>query len=207
MLNVFDIQRGSFHDGPGIRTVVFLKGCNMSCFWCQNPESQKSGKEILYYENLCRGCQKCIEVCPMHCRTIRDGRMTYNRGICTHCERCVEICNTTALQTSGQMMDVKDVMAEVLQDQDMYRISGGGMTVSGGEPLLQSEECVKLLKLAKEYGIHTAVETAGAVKWNVFEEILPYLDMIYLDIKIFDSDSHRKHCGIGNEMVLENAEN
>ena len=206
MLNIFDIQRGSFHDGPGIRTVVFLKGCSMSCFWCQNPESQDMRVEILDYQNLCKGCEQCINVCAMNCYSIQNGTRTYDRSKCIQCGRCAEVCYSGALQKSGQIMKIEDILRIVLSDMDMYRISGGGLTLSGGEPLLQSTGCAKLLKMAKEYELHTAVETAGNVPWEAYDRVLPYLDLVFFDVKSMNEKMHKKACGCSAEQIQSNLE-
>jgi len=205
-LNVFDIQRGSFHDGPGIRTVVFVKGCNMTCFWCQNPESQKSKPQLMVYSDRCIGCGKCLTVCQNHCHKIVDGERIFDKNACVACGICAENCNTETLQISGKSMTEDEVMEIVLKDMEMYRLSGGGITISGGEPLLQHTACTSLRKKTKEKGIHTAIETCGNAPWKCFEEMLPYLDLVYMDIKDLDEERHIKNCGTTNKTVLRNFE-
>ena len=204
LLQVFDIQRGSYHDGPGIRTVVFLKGCNMTCFWCQNPESQNMKSEMLFYRERCIGCGACAEACPLHCIQQTDAGLVWERSRCTSCGICATVCPTNARQCSGRMETVGQIWAEVKKDAALYRISGGGLTLSGGEPLLQPDGCRALLQLAKEAHMGTAIETAGNRKPTVLAGLLPWLDDIFLDIKLLDTREHQRFCGCGNEHVIEN---
>lgn len=203
-LNVFDIQRGSYHDGPGIRTVVFLKGCNLSCFWCQNPESQDTKKQVLFYKSRCVECGACVEICPSKCYEVTEEGIVYHRENCIGCGACIPGCCGEALEMSGKMMSVDDVLAEIMKDEAYYRLSGGGMTVSGGEPLLQAEPLKELLKKAKEAGINTAIETAANVGNKVLEEVLPLVDFIFIDLKLLDSELHRKYCGCKNDKIIDN---
>lgn len=203
-LNVFDIQRASYHDGPGLRTVIFLKGCNENCFWCQNPESQSSGTEILYYQNRCIKCGACEAVCSEHAHSIENGVHIYDRERCRACGKCVQSCCTEALQQSGRMRDVDLIVEEVLLDRESFELSGGGITISGGEPLLQIDGLEELLCNLHNMGIHTAVETAGNVPWRFFERILKYLNLIFIDLKHADSEVYQKHMGSGNQRILEN---
>ncbi|NLW10294.1 MAG: glycyl-radical enzyme activating protein [Firmicutes bacterium] len=168
-VNIFDIQRFSYHDGPGIRTVVFLKGCNMRCLWCQNPESQSPDPEVLYHEHLCTGCGKCLQVCPYGCHRIDNGQRVFIREKCTACGKCVELCYAGALELAGAEVEIEDILRIVRRDIPFYQISQGGVTLSGGEPFFQAEASLKLLQACKEEGIHTAVETAGNVEWAVIE--------------------------------------
>ena len=204
MLNVFDIQRGSYHDGPGIRTVVFLKGCNMACLWCQNPESQKMKKEILFYAERCIGCGCCREICPNGCFSAGEGgAILYDRTNCDACGRCVDVCCSSALQASGAMMTEEEVFCEVMKDKTLYGMTGGGLTLSGGEPLLQHEACVTLLKMTKQAGVSTAVETAGNVGKDVLRAVLPWLDYVLIDLKLLSGQKHQSYCGCSNKTVLE----
>jgi pyruvate formate lyase activating enzyme len=201
---VFDIQKFSYHDGPGIRTTVFLKGCNLNCFWCQNPESQKKAPQIMYYSNNCIECVSCIGVCDNEAIYVKQGgglKIDYSR--CKNCGRCVEICPTTALKTAGKEMTVSEVLDIVEQDREMYELSGGGMTVSGGEPLLQ-KNIVELLKEAKRRNISTAIETAGNVSCEMLKKVVPYTDLFLYDIKTFDEKKHVKYCGCSNKKILAN---
>jgi len=202
---VFDIQRCCVHDGPGIRTTVFLKGCNLRCFWCHNPESWRMGRDLMYYPQKCISCGKCFDSCPLGCHILKDGgEHVIDREKCTLCGACVKKCYPGALILSGRERGVEDVMKSVRADAAFYRNSGGGMTVSGGEPLLQPEFTLALLTAAKEEGIHTALDTAGHVEFAVMERVLPQADLLLFDCKCMDSAVHRQVTGAGNERVLEN---
>lgn len=180
---IFDIQRNSFVDGPGIRTTVFFKGCNLNCQWCHNPESQAAKPQILFYKEKCTGCGRCKDI------TTDDADF-----LCFHGAK--EIC--------GRDYTADEVMKEVLKDKAFYDNSDGGVTFSGGECMLQIDFLCELLKRCKENGIHTAVDTAGNVPWNCFEKILAYTDLFLYDIKLSDSDKHRQYVGTDNRLILEN---
>lgn len=180
---IFDIERNSFVDGPGIRTTVFFKGCNLSCAWCHNPESQSLKKEILFYQNKCIGCGRCEGL------TVNDESF-----LCFHDAK--EIC--------GKEYSVDEVFGEIVKDKAFYENSGGGVTFSGGECMLQIDFLCKILKKCKENGIDTAVDTAGHVSWEYFEKILPYTDLFLYDIKCFDAEKHKQYTGVSNELILEN---
>jgi glycyl-radical enzyme activating protein len=206
-LNIFDIQHFSWHDGPGIRTVVFLKGCNLRCFWCHNPESQDAGAELFYHEERCIRCGKCVKVCPTGCHSITEqDEHRFDRTHCVCCGKCAEVCYSEALQVSGEIVAIDDVMAEIVKDVEFYEISGGGVTLSGGEPLIQPEGCRELFgRLRKLDGnINTAIDTAGNVPWSAFEMVLPVTDYLLFDIKTLNDDIHRKATGVSNRLILEN---
>lgn len=205
-MKVFDIQRGSFHDGPGIRTVVFLKGCNMSCTWCQNPESVSGQMQMMYYETMCSKCGECVEICPAKALYLENGQVHYDASKCTLCRKCEDVCCYDARYFVGDEISEEDIFQEVMEDREMYRISGGGLTLSGGEPLLQPRACRRLLKLAKEQKIHTLIETAGNLEWGCFEEVRPFTDQFYIDLKMMDEDMHKKYCGCSNNRILFNIE-
>ena len=188
----FDIQRNSFVDGPGIRTTVFFKGCNLKCAWCHNPESQSAKPQMMFYKDKCTGCGKCKSVCPYHLEQ------------CELCGKCTLYCPVDARKVCGKEHTVDEVLKEVLKDQAFYETSGGGVTFSGGECMLQIDFLVEILKKCKENGIHTAVDTAGHIPFESFEKILPYTDLFLYDIKIFDSQKHKQYVGVGNELILEN---
>ena len=180
---IFDIQHCSVHDGPGIRTTVFFKGCNLKCRWCHNPESQSGEKEILFYQNKCMGCGRC------------KGIAKEDSGFfCYHDARII----------SGYDYTVDEVLKEILKDKSFYNTSKGGATFSGGECMLQVEFLAEILKACKENGIHTAVDTAGCVPFERFERILSYTDLFLYDVKCMDSEKHRQYTGVGNELMLEN---
>ena len=201
---IFDIQRFSINDGPGIRTTVFIKGCNLCCFWCHNPESQKPYPQIQFFPSKCIGCGKCVEVCTNSARLYNQGKRVYLRQLCVNCGKCAEVCNAEALVLCGKRMTVKEVIEKVKKDLPFYRISGGGVTFSGGEPLLQVEFLKELLMECKRQNIHTAVDTAGNVIWEMFEEILPYTDLFLYDIKCMDESKHKEATGSGNVWILKN---
>ncbi len=189
---IFDIQRNSYVDGPGIRTTVFFKGCNLRCAWCHNPESQSPKPQMMFYKNKCTGCGKCKEKCPNHLES------------CEFCGKCTLYCPHDAREICGKEYTVDEVMREILKDKVFYENSGGGVTFSGGECMLQIDFLEKILKSCKENGIHTAVDTAGHVPYERFERILPYTDLFLYDIKCFDSEKHKQYTGVGNELILEN---
>ena len=188
---IFDIERCSFVDGPGLRTTVFFKGCNLKCMWCHNPESQNFKPEMLFYKDKCKGCGKCIQVCPAS-------------GECILCGKCELYCLVDARKVCGKEYTSDEIFEEIVKDKTFYDNSGGGVTFSGGECMLQSDFLVEILKKCKEIGIHTAVDTAGHIPFENFEKILPYTDLFLYDIKIFNSEKHKKYIGVGNELILEN---
>ena len=189
---IFDIQRASFVDGPGIRTTVFFKGCHLRCKWCHNPESQNPHPEVMVHKNKCTGCGKCAEVCPHHLAK------------CEMCGKCVAACPAGARQIYGYAKSIEDIVAEVKKDKAFYDPSGGGVTVSGGECMLQIDALCELLKQCRENGIRTAVDTAGDVPWTHFEKILPFTDLFLYDVKCFTEALHQEGTGISNKRLLEN---
>ncbi len=189
---IFDIQRNSYADGPGIRTTVFFKGCNLRCAWCHNPESQSPEPQLMFYKNKCTGCGKCKEKCP------------YALESCTLCGKCTLYCPHDAREICGKEYTVDQLLREVLKDKTFYETSGGGVTFSGGECMLQIDFLEEILKVCKENGIHTAVDTAGHVPYEYFERILPYTDLFLYDVKCYDRDKHRQYTGVGNQLIFEN---
>ena len=192
---IFDIQRNSFVDGPGIRTTVFFKGCNLRCRWCHNPESQSFEKQMMFYKDKCTGCGKCREVCPNHLKK------------CDFCGKCELYCPADARKVCGREYTPAEVFAEVIKDKAFYDNSGGGVTFSGGECMLQLDFLCEILEKCKATSIHTAVDTAGNVPWESFEKILPFTDLFLYDIKAFGAELHRKGTGVSNELILENLKN
>lgn len=188
---IFDIVRNSFVDGPGIRTTVFFKGCNLSCAWCHNPESQEHSPQMMFYKDKCIGCGKCLEVCK-------------NPDNCILCGKCTFYCPADARKICGKEYTVDEVFAEIIKDKAYYDNSGGGVTFSGGECMLQIDFLTEILKKCKENGIHTAVDTAGHIPFEHFERILPYTDLFLYDIKILDSEKHKKYVGVDNYLILDN---
>lgn len=202
---VFNIQRYSLHDGPGIRTTVFIKGCPLRCLWCCNPESQRLEPQILFTHDRCIGCGACITTCPEGAiRIDEDGARRIQAEKCTLCGLCIEDCYAGALELIGREMTVGEVLAEVEADRPFYDQSGGGMTLSGGEPTVQSQFSLRLLQGSKALDIHTAIETCGYVGWAVWESLLPHLDLILYDLKEIDPERHKCWTGVSNDLVLDN---
>ncbi len=202
---VFDIQRFSVHDGPGVRSTVFLKGCPLSCAWCSNPESQRSQPEMLYFRHLCTGCGACVSACPNRALTPRGTDLARSNG-CTLCGACAAACPRHARSVSGRSMSVEEVCAVVREDWRMYMQSGGGVTCGGGEALAQPVFLRALLtELHEELGFHTCLDSSGFAPWETLEALLPVLDLILLDIKHMDDAAHRKATGCTNGPILRNA--
>ena len=201
---VLDIKGNSLDDGPGIRTVVFFKGCPLSCAWCHNPESKKAAPEISFAKSECVGCDTCIGLCPENALD-RKNPYFIDRDRCTLCAACTENCPSGALSMVGTPMSIQEICTVVAKDKPFYKNSGGGVTLSGGEPTLLMDFLSDLLQRFKAEGIHTLLETCGLFEFDLFEKkVLPYIDTIYYDIKIFDPDIHRQFCGVKNDRILEN---
>jgi len=201
---VFDIQRFSIHDGPGIRTTVFLKGCPLTCPWYHNPESQRRDPQLLFYANKCIGCGKCFEVCPVSGALMPDSKERINRERCDSCGKCTETCYAQALEMCGKEMTVEQVIAEVEKDRPFYETSDGGMTISGGEPLAQPEFTVELLETAKRAGLHTALDTSGYGSPDALRRAAAFTDLVLFDIKIADPERHQQATGVDNRQILAN---
>ncbi len=202
---IFNIQKFSVHDGPGIRTTVFLKGCPLDCAWCSNPESQSFAPELMTRDVNCRACGACMRACPQVAISLskKNGRII-DRQKCDSCFVCVESCLYNSLLRCGTLMTVREVLDEVLQDRIFYNNSGGGVTLSGGEPLSQPEFSRALLQACKEEGLHTAIETAGYSPWNQMQSVIEFVDLVLFDIKHLDDEAHRKTTGASNDVILEN---
>jgi pyruvate formate lyase activating enzyme len=201
---VFNIQRGSIHDGPGIRTTVFLKGCTLRCLWCHNPESIDQDSELIYNSEKCISCLRCIDVCPNNCHSAGEERRTFSRTHCTACGECASVCPAEALENAGYIISAEDAAAEAARDIPFYRNSGGGVTVSGGEPLMQPGFTESLLVRCRNRGIHTAVDTAGNVPWSAVQQVLPCTDLFLFDVKAADPELHRRLTGSPNGRILSN---
>ena len=201
---IFNIQRFSIHDGPGIRTTVFLQGCNLRCYWCHNPESNPVRPVVEFFPEKCILCGMCVETCPEGAQQIEGDQRLYYRELCQACGKCVEECFARALVLPAREMTAEEVMAEVHRDRDYYNDSGGGVTFSGGEPFLQKEFLLELLRLSKRAGLHTAVDTAANVPFEWIEEALPYTDLFLFDCKVIDEERHRAVTGVSNRRILEN---
>lgn len=200
---VFGIQRFSIHDGPGIRTTVFLKGCNVNCRWCHNPEGISLKPVIGYTASKCVGCGGCAEVCPHGCHSMTDGEHHFDRTACVACGKCVQVCPAHALELFGKRMTADEVMQVIVKDRRYYRREGG-VTLSGGEALLQKDFVLELLRRCQAEGIPCALETNGVHRFETLREVMPYVDLFLLDYKATDPEVHREYVGCGNELVLQN---
>ena len=200
---IFDIQRGSYVDGPGIRTTVFMKGCNLKCAWCHNPESQRTMPERMFYKSKCVSCGKCTTVCP-------NGALSFDKDPhldpdkCTLCGKCALWCPADAISICGKETDTESVFREVRKDKAFYDTSGGGVTVSGGECMLYPDFVAELLSMCRKDGISTAVDTAGNVPFESLEKVIPFADMFLYDIKCASPETHRKFVGTDNTRILDN---
>ena len=200
---ITNIQRFSVHDGPGIRTTVFLKGCPLSCIWCQNPETISSYPEILYFHNHCIECKNCIEVCPNQCFSWED-KIRFRCDNCDQCGLCLDNCPVGALKWSSNKTSSDEISEEVMKDKVYYDVSGGGITLSGGEPLHQIDFCHDLLSKSKALGLHIAFDTSGYITSEALLKIIPFVDLFLYDIKFFDNDLHKKYTGKSNDIILAN---
>ncbi len=204
---IFNIQRFSLHDGPGIRTTVFMKGCPLKCFWCANPESQEVNPNLIVRNIQCKRCGACINACPHEAiRMGESGEREIDWEKCDHCLVCVDACIYQSMNRCGEYMGIKEVVDEVIRDEAFYVNSGGGVTLSGGEPLLQIEFAAQLLKSFKAKGLHTAVDTCGFVSGSGIETILPFVDLFLWDIKHLDGKKHARSTGVSNDRILKNLE-
>lgn len=200
----FNIQKYSIHDGPGIRTTVFLKGCPLECWWCHNPESQKVKQQFIFWSNKCIGCLDCVKVCPEGAISLSKGGFCHDESKCKLCGKCAEACPSEALELVGKRSDLHDVMKEVEKDRIFYEESGGGVTFSGGEPLVQIDFLDSLLAASKEKGLHTAVDTSGHAPWENIQRIKDKVDLFLYDIKHMDDEKHKLYTGVSNKLILEN---
>jgi len=204
---ISDFQRFSIHDGPGIRTIVFFKGCPLRCIWCQNPETIASRPEIMLIPNNCIGCGRCMEECPPNCISGSTGRVcAIDRHRCDlpACGKCQQLCYANAINISGRYLTVSEVLAVVDRDRAFYDRTGGGVTFSGGEPFAQPRFFRELARAAKADGLHTAVETCGFATWDIISSIIRFLDIVLYDLKHMDSEKHVQGTGVPNHLILEN---
>ena len=201
---LFNIQRFSLHDGPGIRTNVFFKGCPLRCIWCHNPEGFDKAPELEYNAVKCIGCGRCAAACPEGCHSLVEGEHILNRDKCVRCFRCVDACVAGALLAAGREYTVGEVMEKVELDRPFYENSDGGITLSGGEPFFQPEFALALLEESKKRGLHTAVETCGMCPEDVIRRAAPLVDLFLFDYKITGEEEHRKYTGAGQETILKN---
>ena len=203
-LTIMEIERFAIHDGEGIRTTVFLKGCPLHCHWCANPESQKLDTLLMYYRKKCSGCGSCVSACQNEAIKWQENRPVFIRDKCRACEECQKVCLSEAIAFSGKVMKIDDIMAEVLRDKEYYDISGGGITLSGGEPFSQFDGALQLLKKSKENNLNTAVETSGYTKTENLQEVLPFVGSFLFDIKHVDAEKFKLFTGGELSIVLEN---
>jgi len=202
-LTVTEIQRFCMHDGPGVRTTVFLKGCPLRCGWCHNPETQKVQKELLFYSNKCIGCGACVDVCTNSAHELNDSEHFINRSNCVSCGNCAEICPTTALEMCGSDYEINELVDLLEKDKAFYG-NDGGITVSGGEPFMQGDSVIALLRECKNRGLHTVVETCGHVDHDILCEAVQFVDLFLWDIKDTDPERHKNFTGVSNERILTN---
>lgn len=203
---IFEVKRFAIHDGDGVRTTIFFKGCPLKCKWCHNPEGLNYNAELAFYSDKCINCGECVKACPNKAHYLKEGKHIFDRKQCVSCGKCVEVCLSSALNFYGKDVSLEDLLVEVLKDQEFFKLSGGGITLSGGECLLQSDFCARLLERLKAKGINTAVDTCGYVSKEVIDKVLPYTDVFLYDVKAFDESVHEQGTGVKNDIILKNLE-
>jgi pyruvate formate lyase activating enzyme len=201
---IFDIKRYAINDGPGIRIVIFFKGCNMHCAWCHNPESISGNIEKMYSPTRCIKCGTCVDICPENAITLHSDGIITDSGLCTLCGKCAEVCPTKAIEMSGKKMSVSEIMDIIEKERVFFDQSGGGVTFSGGEPLVHIPVLMELLDECRKRGIHTAIDTAGNVKTEVLLEVARSTNLFLYDLKVMDPGLHEQWTGVGNEKILHN---
>ena len=201
---IFDIQRFSVHDGPGIRTTVFLKGCPLRCRWCQNPEGLDREISLWHFENLCDRTGRCVQVCPTRAVTLGPSGVEIDRAACTRCGDCVEACPRNAMALEGRDVTVEQVVEDVVRDAVFHDVSGGGVTFSGGEPLMQAGFVREIAAVLKERGVPTTLESSFYAPWSAIEPLLDVIDLFIVDVKVADPEAHRVATGLPNGLILDN---
>lgn len=202
--NITDIQRFSLNDGPGIRTTIFFKGCNIACKWCHNPETIPHRNQLMFYEDQCIGCGRCFDICPQSVHRIEDGKHVIDFEKCVACGKCVEACYAEALRFPGREVSLEEIGCEIIQDKPYYDLSGGGVTLSGGEVFCQVKFADAIVDLCKTKGISVAVETNLHHNFAVIELVLKKLDLVMCDLKIWDEAKHKEYTGATNRIIIEN---
>ena len=202
---LFNIQRFSTEDGPGIRTTVFFKQCPLKCIWCHNPESILNERQLEWFKHKCIGCNTCIDICKYNALSFNESGLIIDRGICISCGECSDECPSTALHMWGEFWDLDDLFKEIQKDKVYYTQSKGGITVSGGEPTIQSDFILKILKMCKENDINTALDTCGYATEQIYRKLLPYIDLVLFDIKEINFEKHHRFTGIPNDLIIKNA--
>ena len=200
---VFDIKRYAIHDGDGIRTTIFLKGCPLHCKWCHNPEGLDTKVQLGYISNTCMGCMRCIKRCSKGCLSLVEGKVHISES-CDACGECVDYCPTNSLKIIGQDMSLEMLQKEIEKDRIFYETTGGGVTFSGGEVFMQPEFLLDALKLCKEMGVHTTIESSFMTRFENIEKVMNYVDQFIVDIKLIDNDLHKEYTGVSNEIILAN---
>ncbi len=201
---ILEIVRMSTEDGPGIRTTVFFKGCTLACSWCHNPESISIKPQVWWVGSRCIGCKTCLDVCKKNALTFTETGMRIDRNLCTGCGECAAECPGTAMELMGKIWKLEDLVEEIIKDRAYFETSGGGITISGGEPTMQAEFAGTLLKSLREKGLHTALDTCGQCSWTALEQALAYSAMVLFDMKLIDSAAHKQFTGHGNRQILDN---
>jgi len=201
----FNVQRFSTEDGPGIRTTVFFKGCPLRCAWCHNPEGLSPRPELMWYDVRCIGARDCLSACPVDALELTSQGMRIDRAKCTACGDCAEACPAGALEVIGREWRPEELLAEVQKDTVFYETSGGGVTLSGGEPMAQADFVLAFGRLCREAELHLALDTCGAAAWEQYQQMLPLVDLALFDLKIFDPERHRINTGVDNGRILDNA--